>query len=92
MSKYNSSIDIEDQPQLIENRDDFEKFLACLLENYRSSNDDWENGTLESFLEGLIGFSRDANGYYKNIEQDVDTEIPTWKLFADILLAARVYE
>ena len=65
----------------IRNRKDFEKFLEKLKENFQKNKNDWDNDTLESFLEGLWGYNYNC----KNDE-------PTWKSFADILLAARVYE
>jgi len=92
MTKYDQSTKIEDQPQLIKTREDFLKFLNTLLMNYQKSKADWENNTVESFLNGMIGFTEDASGYYENIDEDVNTERPSWRLFADILLAARIYE
>ena len=92
MTEYNTSIDIEDQPPLIRSREDFVKFLTTLLNNYHTSKEDWENNTIKSFLNGIMGFTEDAKGYYDNIGEDVDVEKPSWRLFADILLAARVYE
>ena len=62
-------------------RKDFELFLQKLTENFSEKKDDWENDSQESYLEGLYGY---------NCESDNDS--PTWKLFAEILLAARVYE
>ncbi|MCO6148855.1 hypothetical protein [Flavobacterium sp. NRK1] len=66
----------------INTRSDFEKFLEELRYNYATYKSDvWDNHTLEAFLEGLYGFNYQA-----------DNDKPSWKLFARILLAARVYE
>jgi len=85
-------IDLEDQPSRIKSREDFVIFLKKLLINYKKSNEDWENDNLESFIDGMIGATEDADGYYKNLNEDLDADQPSWRLFADILISARVYE
>ena len=62
-------------------RSDFELFLKELIINFRDSKSDWDNDTLESFLEGLYGYNYDS-----------DNDPPTWTLMAEMILAARVYE
>ena len=66
----------------VKTRKDFEEFLKLLKTNYLSVKEEWSNDTLESFLEGLYGYNYDSN----------DDEKASWKLFAEILLASRVYE
>lgn len=68
--------------EAIETRSDFLKFLAELQNNYATYGGEvWGNNNLESFLEGLYGYNYNASN-----------DAPSWKIFADILLAARVYE
>jgi len=66
----------------VKTRKDFEDFLKLFKTNYLSVKEEWDNDTLESFLEGLYGY---------NYNSDVE-EKASWKLFAEILLAARIYE
>lgn len=66
----------------ISNRADFEIFLKELKLNFENSKSDWENDTLDLFLEGLYGYNFESNPNDK----------PTWKEFGEMLLAARVYE
>jgi hypothetical protein len=40
----------------------------------------------------MMAYSQDIQGYYKNSNQNVDADIPSWKVFADILLGAKIYE
>ncbi len=65
----------------IKTRKDFEKFLRLLIDDYRNNKDSWENDRLDFYLEGLYGYNYEA-----------EEEEPSWKLFAEILLAAKVYE
>lgn len=66
----------------VKTRKDFEEFLKLLKTNYLNVKKEWDNDTLESFLEGLYGY---------NYDSDVE-EKASWKLFAEMLLASRVYE
>lgn len=65
----------------IVSRADFELFLKELTINFRDSKSNWDNSTLETFLEGLYGYNYECGN-----------ESPTWILMAEMLLAARVYE
>jgi len=52
----------------------------------------WENDDLKSFLQALEAFASSMEGYYSNMGGKFDPQHPRWANFADILLAARVYE
>ena len=75
----------------IKNREDFIIFLEKFLEDYRREKN-WENNNLESFIEGMLSWVEDADGYYKNINQMEVLSNPSWRLFADILIASTMYE
>ncbi len=78
--------------EAIRGRADFVSFLPVLLRNLRDHPEEWTNDSLERFLEGMLGFVEGMDGYYANIGVAVDTETPGWRVVADSLLAARVYE
>jgi len=73
-------------------RQSFIKFLSLLHDNYQLNKAEWENIDLDSFLEAMIRYSEDIRGYYDNTNQKVDADTPSWKVFADILLGAKIYE
>jgi hypothetical protein len=76
-------------PNPVESRDDFSEFVGAMLADFRASGAiEWENGTLERFLDGLEAFAhaRTVN------EPDKDQERASWQLFAGILAAATGYE
>lgn len=76
----------------IKTKEDFSYYINSLLEDFEENGDNWENNTVESFLRGIIAYTRDIDGYYKNMGFDTSTEIPTWRIFAQILKGASVYE
>ena len=55
------------------------------------SKDDWENPTLDRYLEALAAWIHDMPGYFKNQHIEEPRE-PSWRLVATILHAAKTYE
>lgn len=78
--------------QDIQTRDGFIKFLKVLCGSLKGSPEQWQNKTVEQYLHGILGFVEDAEGYYSRTETDINAIGPQWGIFADILLAGRVYE
>lgn len=83
--------DLFDYAAKIGSRQDFIKFVEYLNADYRERKEEWQNGNLESFLGGLAGFANDMAGFYKNMGETVDVETVTWRMAAQMLLAASVY-
>lgn len=74
-------MDINDKVENINSRADFISFLGMLIKDLNNNKSEWENDTLESFLEGLYGYNYDTK-----------IDDPTWKNFAEMLLVASIYE
>ncbi|MBO1333975.1 hypothetical protein J3486_22335 [Streptomyces sp. VRA16 Mangrove soil] len=66
-------------------------FLRLLRQDYEASGDQWENRTLDSFLEALEAWVADAPGWYANHGQELPRE-GDWAFMARALSAARFYE
>lgn len=84
--------ELNDKMDKVETRQDFitflEKFRADLIENTQN----WENLEMSDFLEAMIRYTEDIQGYYKNTNQPINADEPTWQVFADILIGASIYE
>jgi hypothetical protein len=76
----------------VRSRADFIRFLDALHDDFRANGHDWENTDLASFLEALRAYASDIDGYYKNFKIDVDPSIASWRVFAEMLCGARIYE
>jgi hypothetical protein len=83
--------DIPD-PESVASRAALAEFVDRLYADLRTASSDWENPTLEQFLEALSAYLRDVPGYLKNTHLHIDPEKPSWELFALVLAGARVYE
>ena len=75
----------------ISTKEDFLNFMNLLIGDLKSNPEDWENSSLESYLEAIESWTDDMDGYYLNTNQPIPTNV-NWKVFADILIAAKMYE
>ncbi|WP_212796271.1 hypothetical protein [Pseudomonas sp. St316] len=73
-------------------REDFVYFVEMLSRDYVRNRNEWQNDTLDQFLSGLSGFANDMDGCYKNMGEAVDVDKITWRIAAEMLIAATVYE
>lgn len=67
-------------------------FLDLLTQDFLQNPDDWENKTLDTFLEALGAYATDIQGYYDNTGKKVNADEPSWQTFADIFKGATMYE
>lgn len=75
----------------INDKEAFLKFIELLIDDLKNNPEDWENNNLETFLEAMANWIEDMEGYYQNTNQPIPNNI-NWKVFADILMAAKMYE
>lgn len=75
----------------ISSKEDFTKFLGSLLEDLQSNRSSWENNTLDEYLDGIKSWTEDMNGYYVNTDKPIPENV-NWRVFAEILAAATMYE
>ena len=74
-------------PSSVATRDDFGDFLQAVLADYHASGKvEWENATLDRFLEALSAFS------LARIADDDGQESASWRLIAEMVAAATGYE
>jgi len=74
-------------PSGVSSRDDFADLLQAVLQDYEGGGKlEWEKATLDRFLDGLTAFS------WARVAGQADQETPTWRLFAEMIVAATGYE
>lgn len=78
------------QRPIVKTKQDFAKLLFEMLDHNDAVK--WENDTVFSYLQAMAGWLADADGFYRNIGENLDTAEPSWQLFADMLQAAACYE
>ena len=82
---------LDERAERLSSREELVAFLQELYLDYRENGASWENATLESFLEALAAWAKVLDRYYANRGERVEDQSP-WRVIADVLLAARIYE
>ncbi|MGH3712831.1 MAG: DUF7660 family protein [Micromonosporaceae bacterium] len=79
------------QPSKIRSHDDAAEIVDEMLSDLQAHPDEWENPTLERFLEALAASLRALPALHDNRGTPVP-DPPTWKLFTEVLVMASGYE
>ena len=82
---------LKNEIENISTKDEFLKFVEFLKTDFKNNPDSWVNKTLSDYLEGISSWTEDMEGYYKYNNSPIPENIP-WNVFANILLAAKMYE
>jgi len=69
-------------------KEDFLKFLQALIHDFINNKRKWENTELGRYLEAMERFLEDSTDKSLN---KIDFT-PSWSLFANIMIAASIYE
>ena len=75
----------------VQNKESFIDFLSFLINDLDINSAEWENKTLKDYLEAMQSWVEDMEGYYINNQISLPKKIE-WKIFADILIASKMYE
>jgi hypothetical protein len=89
MSTLRSSLN--DQAEAIKTRGEFVAFVHELRQNLQSTPSEWENLSLDDYLEALAAWVEDCDGFYANRGEAVPRDL-NWKFLGEALLAAKFYE
>jgi hypothetical protein len=82
---------LEERADAVRTREDLVAFIEAFNSDFVVDGGSWENSDLPSFLEAMTAWSKDMEGFYKNRGEDIASVSP-WRMLADLLMAARVYE
>lgn len=83
--------DLNQLVNAIRTQDDFVVFVHTLLNDLRKNPDQWENVTLEHYLNAVATWSEGMEGYFMNTNQTMPKDV-NWRIIGQILLAAKFYE
>ena len=89
MGSYDTGRFTSADPSTVRTRADLAEFVGGMLRDYQAAGStEWENGTLERFLDALEAFA----GARLTDQPDEEQERASWRLFAEILASATGYE
>lgn len=82
---------IVDRARAVRTRDDFVALLGAVVADLQTHPEDWTNRDLQSFLEAMAAWGEDMAGFYSNRGEDL-ANIAPWRVMADMIMAALIYE
>ncbi len=83
---------LSDKANAIKTREDLAAFILELLRDFEANKSEWENTTLDRYLDALGACIDALDGYYHNLYGTDVPEQPTWSMIGRLLWRARVYE
>ncbi len=87
--KVKNDENIDDGTLNVVDRPSFVEFVETLL---AENKQEWEVHNIEQFIENISAYAQDIDGLYHNLGFDTSAETPTWRIFAQILKGATIYE
>jgi hypothetical protein len=82
---------LEEQAEAIASREDFVQFVQSLSRVNAQKPEWWENSDLGSYLEAFGAWVAVMDKAYRNRGETLPSQ-PSWKMIAEMLLAATMYE
>ncbi len=73
-------------------RKEFIEFIKEFRNDLENNKSEWENQTLENFLEAMERYTEDIQGYYDNFDFKMNADEPSWENFMNILIGSSIYE
>lgn len=86
-----NKIELHERIENVTSNLDLADFIEALREDLASNKDDWENVNLDDFLEAMGAWVGSMNRAYSNMGKTMPENL-NWSVFADILLASKMYE
>ncbi len=84
-------MEFEKTIEALNSKEDFIEFINLLVKDLKNNPNEWENKSLESYLKAISSWTEDMDGYYINHNLPIPSKVE-WKVFATILIAAKIYE
>lgn len=84
-------MELHEKVGAVTTKEDLATFVAALKNDLIANKDDWENPDLERFLDAMSAWIFSMDTAHKNLGKETPVQ-PTWRVFADILLAGKIYE
>jgi len=75
----------------ISSKEDFIKYVHLLSDDYKENHGNWENASVDKYLDALAAWAGDMEGYYEFWKKDAPKNV-NWSVIWDLLIAARDYE
>ncbi|MEY9974758.1 hypothetical protein ABH966_005175 [Lysinibacillus sp. RC46] len=72
-------------------KDQFLEFLNLLTKDFKHNVDEWENKSIDNYLEAIESWIEVMESFYKNSDLPVPNNID-WNFLAQIFYVGKIYE
>ena len=79
------------EPNDIKSKEEFISFLLKMQEDKNNNDSEWENKSIESYLEAIASWVEDMDGYYSNMNLSKPKDID-WSFIATLFYVGKIYE
>jgi hypothetical protein len=69
-----------------------QEFIEFLKNLKTDSDQNKQPKTLSDFLESMIAYTEDIQGFYDNLDMNINADVASWENFSHILKGASIYE
>ena len=84
-------MDVYEEIKNVKTKGDLIKFLGMLAEDKRNNLEEWENQSIENYLESIQSWIEDGERFYKDNSTE-STENINWNFIATIFYVGKIYE
>ena len=84
-------MEIYEKIEQVTTKDEFLEFLIMLSKDFKLNVDEWENKSINYYLEAIESWIEDMEGYYMNSGLPVPNNID-WNFLATIFYVGKIYE
>ncbi|MEC2560264.1 hypothetical protein P9W86_27195 [Bacillus cereus] len=84
-------MDIYELANGVDSKEKLVEFLFYFQKDFKENKDEWENITLEDYLESMEAWLNDCDGAFRNKGEEMPKNI-SWNFIATVLLAGSYYE
>lgn len=75
----------------VSSKEELVEFIRVLIQDLHIRPQEWENPTLDRYLDALASWLEASDNFYRNVGRGSPTD-PTWMSIAEMLIAAKIYE
>ena len=84
-------MNIHERISKIHTREEFVEFLNLMINDEQINSEEWNDKSITEYLEGIASWVEDMDGYYKNMNLQIPTNID-WKFIATLMYVGKIYE
>jgi len=81
-------MDLNERIDSVVNKETFINFMEALIDDYKNKPEEWENLSIDMFLDAINRWAEDFNFR----DPDINFERPDWKTIAILFYMGKIYE